>query len=149
MYPEKPMCHEINPVFKIGDNITWQTRGQWIRNCSYCGSVHPEDLLRLFERGAFLQGSDWKYGWPHKYYIENAGDRPLKFYTEHLKDLLGEPEFEIVARAIHDKFTGEYYPRVAFLDEGRLTYVTGVHGTYDDKKEWARKEKEKQQENKE
>src|SRR3990172_5550282 len=41
--------------------------GQATRTCGYCGSVHPEDLLRELVAGATLGGSDWKYGWPHKF----------------------------------------------------------------------------------
>lgn len=77
-------------------------REQTFRTCSYCGSMHPEDLYRHLTswrapdlddverelstpkddlpaivkdalrdaaiRGP-LGGSDWKYGWPHKFYI--------------------------------------------------------------------------------
>jgi hypothetical protein len=31
--------------------------------------MHPEDLLTAIEGGAQVGGSDWKYGWPHKFYI--------------------------------------------------------------------------------
>jgi hypothetical protein len=41
------------------------------RTCSYCGSIHPADLAAALESGAAkLGGSDWKYGWPHKFYVE-------------------------------------------------------------------------------
>jgi hypothetical protein len=59
--------------------MEWQKRtadarnpdGEPFRRCSYCGSIHPEDLLAVVEAGARLGGSDWKYGWPHKFYVEN------------------------------------------------------------------------------
>jgi hypothetical protein len=41
------------------------------RTCDYCGSIHPEDLIRLVRSGATVRGSDWKYGWPHKFYVYN------------------------------------------------------------------------------
>jgi hypothetical protein len=44
--------------------------GEPFRSCSYCGSVHPEDLLAFLTAGATLHGADWKYGWPHKFYVE-------------------------------------------------------------------------------
>jgi hypothetical protein len=40
------------------------------RTCGYCGSIHPEDLVTFIAQGATLHGSDWKYGWPHKFYVE-------------------------------------------------------------------------------
>jgi hypothetical protein len=55
--------------------------GRAFRTCSYCGSIHPKDLYRhlsgwpvgiqesLHASGP-LGGSDWKYGWPHKFYVE-------------------------------------------------------------------------------
>lgn len=93
-----------------------------------------------------MHGSDWKYGFPHKYYVEGIrnpqmgetvaigerselinGERvrtPImgkasaltgKFYTRHLEDLIAQPEFEEVARAIFEKNDGQYYPKVAFV----------------------------------
>lgn len=37
------------------------------RTCSYCGCVHPEDLIT--ETGWHAEWADRKYGWPHKFYI--------------------------------------------------------------------------------
>lgn len=33
--------------------------------------MHPQDLLTALKAGATLGGSDWKYGWPHKFYVSN------------------------------------------------------------------------------
>lgn len=50
--------------------------------CNYCGSITPEYALRLLQiTGQRYSGSDWKYGWPHKFYLD-----PFKFYSEHLLD---------------------------------------------------------------
>jgi hypothetical protein len=80
-FPDKPTCHQpMGPMFKIGNTFEWNgprpvTSGpgthlsHHTRTCSYCGSVHPEDLLRILENGGDLGGSDWKYGWPHKFYV--------------------------------------------------------------------------------
>lgn len=43
--------------------------GRPFRTCSYCGCMHPADLLAAIKAGATLGGSDWKYGWPHKFYV--------------------------------------------------------------------------------
>lgn len=43
--------------------------GRPYRACSYCGSIHPEDLMAALAAGAKLRGADWKYGWPHKFYV--------------------------------------------------------------------------------
>jgi hypothetical protein len=45
--------------------------GYPFRSCGYDGSMHPEDLYNFMLKGATAHGADWKYGWPHKFYIDN------------------------------------------------------------------------------
>lgn len=43
------------------------------RRCGYCGSIHPQDLLMMQANGELVdvdRSVDWKYGWPHKIYVE-------------------------------------------------------------------------------
>ncbi len=81
--------------------------------CSFCGSITPEDMIALMQTdGTTYSGSDWKYGFPHKFYVEaaiepidhyccgatykghNVSDHQyhtktrehLKFYTVHMAD---------------------------------------------------------------
>lgn len=76
-WPEHPTCHVVSPVFKIGHTVAWETRSdEHFRRCSYCGSMHPEDLIEALKQGGKLGGSDWKYGWPHKFYIEVPNPAP-------------------------------------------------------------------------
>lgn len=78
VWPEKPKCHGISPVFAFGETV-WRDPvdredgpyKEAFRTCSYCGSIHPEDLVRVAAAGATIGGSDWKYGWPHKFYVDN------------------------------------------------------------------------------
>lgn len=78
IYPEKPTCHGDPHAMRFADHFIWRetepdgrypTLPQRLRKCGYCGSIHPEDLVLAIERGAVLGGSDWKYGWPHKFYV--------------------------------------------------------------------------------
>ena len=137
MYKEEIMCHGSRDEFNYG-HPAWEKRDSGYRHCSYCGSIHPEDLLILLENGARLQGADWKYGYPHKFYVQDTGIKTaVKFYTTHMKDLLGEPEFEQVARAILDKQDGLFYPKVAFIaGEQGIGYVSNVR-TYEEALRWA------------
>lgn len=83
----------------------------WL-TCSYCGSVTPEDFLRFCQMpGMRYSGSDWKYGFPHKFYLtvpceayervvsstwqhgkcqevklDMVSTRYAKFYTKHFED---------------------------------------------------------------
>lgn len=48
--------------------------------------MHPEDLFNFLTQGnAQLKGSDWKYGWPHKFYVEGipnlAAGQPVAQYV--------------------------------------------------------------------
>jgi hypothetical protein len=72
--PDKIQCHgEMADCFNY--QIAWRDPSMSepysypFRTCSYCGSIHPGDLLKYLGEGAHLEGSDWKYGWPHKFYV--------------------------------------------------------------------------------
>jgi hypothetical protein len=109
---------------------TWKGRqpaGHSLDTCSYCGSLSPLALLDALKAGARLNPADWKYGWPHKFYVDGIpnewagqtvecggrydekgytpmmGEAPkhayVKFYSEHLLDLPAD-QFEEIAGMI-------------------------------------------------
>lgn len=89
-FPDKPTCHKVPNVFKVPE-IRWRDPNEQVpwRTCSYCGSIHPEDLIKIAGDGTVKSGeiADWKYGWPHKLYVYS--DKPgfwCKFYNEHIAD---------------------------------------------------------------
>lgn len=46
-------------------------RDDKIEHCSYCGSISVADAIKFLKmHGTRFSGSDWKYGYPHKFYIE-------------------------------------------------------------------------------
>lgn len=49
-------------------------RGEHFRRCSYCGSIHPDDLAA--EERWSAQWADRKYGWPHKFYVDIPNRQP-------------------------------------------------------------------------
>lgn len=52
-----------------------------IKTCSYCGSISVEDAIKFLKQpGTQFSGSDWKYGWPHKFYIEPVNPDKEKLY---------------------------------------------------------------------
>jgi len=157
-YPERPTCHGEKPRFAESKGVSWETReakgsyGVNLRHCSYCGSLHPEDLLKALENGAKLEMADWKYGWPHKFYVSGIPNPMVgeivemggkyytengirkhepfmepapqtltkKFYNEHLIDLTGTPEFDLVADIIR-KHSGIKFT----INDGKLYYQCG------------------------
>jgi len=136
IFPERPTCHDADWQAKRfkdrwewrqafirsdlyepaeGGEDWWRKSGEekvflpW-RECAYCGSVHPQDLLEMLGQPksadpcpacdpgpepeirmsadwarehvlwtgrlnshhtcrTTLGGADWKYGWPHKFYV--------------------------------------------------------------------------------
>jgi hypothetical protein len=87
-FPEKPTCHEGAWPAPSAEQSWRQYAGESFRRCSYCGSIHPEDLIKLVGEGAEIQGADWKYGWPHKFYVKGADGvgGAGKWYNEHITD---------------------------------------------------------------
>lgn len=54
---------------KVHESYRWSWRPDG--TCSYCGSITPELAVRaLITRGTRYSGADWKYGWPHKFYLD-------------------------------------------------------------------------------
>lgn len=58
-----------------GDGVYWSCprRGEHFMRCSWCGSVHPDDLveaLRSNQLGRVDRSVDQKYGYPHKIYVD-------------------------------------------------------------------------------
>lgn len=71
---------------KLHDGGEWAAREDGEEYCSFCGSMTVERAIELLRtEGTHYSGSDWKYGWPHKFYIHPIGGHG-KFYTAHLKD---------------------------------------------------------------
>lgn len=118
--------------------------------CGYCGSMDPVELSELIEAGkATMSGSDWKYGWPHKFYVDVVNPHPdkiveksstwqggvclnretgpqgpklhFKFYANHL-GLLDDETFAKVAPIISGA-CGIKWER----DEGGLRYTAPCH----------------------
>lgn len=47
--------------------------GCFFRTCSYCGSIHPDDLAA--DTSWHAGWADRKYGWPHKFYVDDLANR--------------------------------------------------------------------------
>lgn len=84
---------------------TWMDRGGK-QCCSWCGSMHPSDLAAALRAGeASGHWADFKYGWPHKWYVDGVPGS-IKFYTEHLQDATPEDR-EVIEKAMGLRFTFE------------------------------------------
>lgn len=160
-WPERPTCHTVDvSPFARAEHMVWRPPDTGIRElpyrtCGYCGSIHPEDLLTVLQSGAELGGSDWKYGWPHKFYLRvpnpnrdaitevgssssvedgkrvetpimgRAGDFHAKWYNQHLND---EGYSEAARRALLEALARHSGIVFSFDAEGRLMYRAPYHG---------------------
>jgi hypothetical protein len=123
-------CHNEIFIANVieGGKIEWieKRHGQSpspYTHCSYCGSLHFEDVRTIIKEGGRLGSADWKYGYPHKFYAYPKAGGMEKFYTEHLKDL-EEPAFAAFA-VLLKQHTG-----IEFLhdEEGRIMYRAPYYG---------------------
>jgi hypothetical protein len=99
--------------------------------CGYCGSMEPIELAKLIEAGKVtMSGSDWKYGWPHKFYVDVENPHPEKqviISSCSHKDEDGEVketvEYGSQGAILHMKF---YSNHLALLDNETFEKVTPI-----------------------
>lgn len=131
----KPPVFEERNLTEMDGSIRHDTA----LTCSHCGSMTIDDAIKAFQTpGTRWSGSDWKYGWPHKFYIEvpcapyrrctsRSADGQFgysetsrefrKFYAVHFKDATPEQIAEWNSKVA--PITGiEYH-----LEGDRLKYV--------------------------
>ena len=124
---EQPLirCHRGESFLQ--DITFWEKREDGLRHCSYCGSFHPDDLANALQANtARLGGSDWKYGYPHKFYVYpmgKPGSIDGKFYTRHLLDLSDE-DFSRIAPLV-SAASGIEFVRD---EQGEMMYRAPYHG---------------------
>lgn len=118
-------CHADDPRY-IHVPIEWRIRSTSpYRYCSYCGCLHPDDVRTIIEEGGTLGGADWKYGYPHKFYVYPKGSKSMyKWYNQHLKDIKDEPAFSAFALLLKTHAGIEF----SRDDEGHVMYRAPYHG---------------------
>jgi len=134
IFPEKPSCHD--GARRWGpDPIVWSPPrvdkeygvSEPFRRCSYCGGIHPEDLIKLLGEGAELHGADWKYGWPHKFYVEGIPNKTTELVAKvgsTTKDGVTTPMLGKPPRECHVKWYNEHITDAGFDDEARSALLS-------------------------
>lgn len=99
--------NEVGP-WKHEENLDrWLPHKNGERVCSFCGSLHPEDFIKLCHQAAQpgaevdIETSSKEY----KYYIRRdsvrkTNDGAIKFYTQHAPDPLPEGDDIIFTEAV-------------------------------------------------
>lgn len=93
-WPGAPTCHEGHPALRLAREMRWREpvvpegeRSTPFRTCSFCGCIHPEDLVKVLGQIpptrtvsvgmgneielSNVEVADWKYGYPHKIYVKS------------------------------------------------------------------------------
>lgn len=107
-----------------GTSWVWrEPDARWpLATCSFCGSISPETAEQLLNAEfPHASGSDWKYGWPHKFYVYDTDGKMWKFYSEHLTTA---ENFETLA----ERIDALLHISFAFDDQGRLSYMAPAYG---------------------
>jgi hypothetical protein len=108
---------EIGP-WERGENLdTWDIREQMhkglqARHCSFCGSLHPDDFMRLVKEGWQIGATDKSY----KAYLGSPEGRSqeTKFYFQHLS-VEQRREFVDLYNAKAIRFSGGGFYRLPFF----------------------------------
>jgi hypothetical protein len=98
--------------------------------CGYCGSMDPVELADLIVAGeATMSGSDWKYGWPHKFYVDVINPHPDKQVVKHSRlwwengERKEEVEYGPQGAMLHLKFYSEH---LGLLDNETFAKVAPI-----------------------
>jgi hypothetical protein len=102
-----------------------------LKHCGYCGSLEPVELAELIKAGkAILHGSDWKYGYPHKFYVDVENlmtgqivDMGGKSYTDENGIRQNEPDMRPAPTMCHSKF---YTNHLGLLDDETFDKVAPI-----------------------
>ena len=80
LYPRRPGGN----MWKLPEHDTWEIRENNLYHCSYCGSLHPDEVLKLIKEHGFgiINHSDKQYKW----YIDIPSKSILKYYRHHDTD---------------------------------------------------------------
>jgi hypothetical protein len=95
--------------------------------CDYCGSMEPVELAELIEAGkATMGGSDWKYGWPHKFYVDVVNPHPEKQVVKSVSSVgtdKQETEYGPQGPTLYFKF---YSNHLGLLDDETFAKVAPI-----------------------
>lgn len=86
-----------------GHEWAWREpgRGEHFRRCSWCGSIHPDDLVA--EPIWRADWADWKYGWPHKFYVEIGNRDPGALFVLAAGNTRDLPTGAVLAEDLTDE----------------------------------------------
>lgn len=130
MSEEEIKCHGDLSHLRLSDwKLEWTEKRHGnhpsrYSHCSYCGSIHFDDIRTIAAEGGHMGGSDWKYGYPHKFYVTAKNGEMVKFYPKHLEDLKDPEKFTEIAALLKQQTNIEFTRN----EEGHVMYCAPYHG---------------------
>ena len=135
MTDETHFCPSRESTPKISgwpDHDTWRVLPNGDRTCSFCGSLHPDDWMRLMDAAkdpdtkTWIDPSDKGYKfYVHQDGVANASDGGIKFYTWHIPS----DEWAAKANAIHKEVLVASQSKMA----ARMARLFPTKGAADDR----------------
>ena len=110
------------------DTDGYEVREDGFKHCRHCGSMEPVELSGLITAGkATMSGSDWKYGWPHKFYVDVVNPTPDKqvIISRHNSAETGDSQVEYgrMGTYLYMKF---YSTHLTLLDDETFAKVAPI-----------------------
>lgn len=150
-WPKRPTCHDGGHADRFPGSAEWRPEdpqgerskdpgpygssyGYPFKTCGYCGSMSAEDLYRFMTDGVTpvrLDMADWKYGWPHKFYIEGipnpkAGQQvggSSTYRTDESGKQVVEHHARVGSPTTFAKFYTEHLADLLSVDDGDATFA--------------------------
>jgi hypothetical protein len=102
-----------------------------MKHCRYCGSLDPRELAEAIKQGkATMHGSDWKYGYPHKFYVDIPNliaGKIVRMGGRYTTNEQGEPLDEPIMRPAPAMCMSKFYTEhLALLDEATFNEVAPI-----------------------
>lgn len=112
-----PRRVENSGVFKYPVEDSWQQFDGQFSHCSYCGSMNPEELLKMLRIGECSLGPTDKN---YKVYIEYNKTRETKFYFQHFSEVQKQEFVELFnQKTFKICYPGYFYVLPFFMEYER------------------------------
>lgn len=104
---------------------TGPTTGR-LRGCGYCGSMYPADVADAIRRGASGSFADFKYGWPHKVYLDKVPNPHAGMLESNCGHSHATPECPKTGEPCRHKSQSFYHPQCECMRDDPASVKRGV-----------------------
>ena len=91
--------------------------------------MHPEEVAAALRAGARLDPADRKYGWPHKFYVENVPNPHAGMLESRCSPSHATPDCPKTGKPCEQGKQSFYHPKCECMTSAPETVKTAMHGT--------------------